>query len=80
MFDELAVLGNQHLLDQVGMVEKENRSGPESRPDQVAELTMPARQSPQAIATELPQVSRQPVLPGTWRTLHFRACLFSYSY
>src|SRR5208337_5442904 len=77
MFDELAVLGNQHLLDQVGMVEEENRSGPESRPDQVAVLAMPARERPQTVAAEFPQVSGEPVLPGAGRTLYLRsrACL-----
>src|SRR5271157_1390049 len=77
MLDELAILRNQHLLDQVGMVEEENRPGPESRPDQVAVLAMPARECPQAVAAEFPQVSEEPVLPGAGRTLYLRsrACL-----
>src|SRR5271157_3101301 len=77
MLDEPAVLGNQHLFDQVGMVEEENRSGPESCPDQVAVLAMPARERPQAVAAEFPQVSGEPVLPGAGRTLYLRsrACL-----
>ena len=74
------VLRNQHLLDQIGMVEEENRPVPESRPDQVAVLAMPARECPQAVAAEFAQVSGEPVLPGTGRTLYLvRACLRTHS-
>ena len=57
MLDELAILRNQHFGDQIGMVEEENRPGPESRPDQGAVLALPARECPQAVVTEFPQVS-----------------------
>ena len=75
VLDELPVLVDQHLLDQVGMVEEEDRRGPEPGPDHVAVLAMPARQCPQAVAAEFPQVAEEPVLPGTGRTLCLRACL-----
>jgi hypothetical protein len=42
MFDELAVVLHEHLLDQIGMVEKENRPRTEPGPYDVTVLSLPA--------------------------------------
>ena len=61
VLDELPVLIDEHLLDQVGMVDEPDRARAEPHRDDVAVLPLPARERRQPIATELPEVPGEPL-------------------
>ena len=68
VLDELAILVDQNLLDQVGMVGEHDMPGPESGRDEVAILSSPASHGPQLVAAELFQVAEEPVARRAGRT------------
>ena len=57
VLDELAVLVDEHLLDQVGMIGEEDALRAEPGRDDVAVLAGPARQRAEPVGAELPQVA-----------------------
>ena len=61
MLDELAILVDQNLFDQVGMVGEDDISGSEPGRDQVAVLAGPAGHGSQLVAAELLQVAEEPL-------------------
>ncbi len=64
MLDELAILIDQDLLDQVGVVGKHDLPRAEPGRYEVAVLPSPAGKSSQLVAAELLEIAEEPVL---WR-------------
>ena len=65
VLDEVAVLRDQHLLDEVGMVQHPNPHRTEPKIDDVAVGAGTLGEKPEPVALERPQMARQPVPSGT---------------